>query len=171
MTDAIREWVASETGNTTIWTNPNAPRPAKPYCTLQVLNVQRIGRAYTGPVDAEGKATISMDREVVVSITSYAHTEADPREALQTMEALRDSLEKHSVRDYLASEGWGLRAVELLTDAPQLLDTTWEPRAVFDVRFGTQKQIIDDLGIIETAEVQGTVSGYDAGTQTLTVEG
>ena len=171
MTDALRQWVVNETGLPVIWMNPNAPRPDKPYITLQVLNVQRVGRAYYGPVNESGEAVVQFDREVVVSITAYEDTLSDPRSAVQRMEDLRDSLEKYSVRDYLASEGWGLRAVELLTDAPQKIDTTWEPRAVFDVRMGTRKQILDDLGIIETTEITGTVSGFDAGTQTLTLEG
>lgn len=170
MSDAIRQWVVNETGLPVIWVNPNAPRPDKPYITLQVLNVQRVGRAYYGPVDTQGQAVVQFDREAVVSITTYEDTMADPRSALQRMEDLRDSLEKYSVRDYLASEGWGLRAIEMLNDAPQLIDTTWEPRAVFDVRMGTRKQILDDLGIIETAEITGSerYSGY---TSTATLEG
>ena len=171
MTDAIRQWVADKSGLTAIWLHPNAPRPAKPYAGLQVLSVQRVGRAYYGPVNAEGVSAVAFDREAVVSINIYESTETpDPRSALERASDLRDTLELRSVRDTLASNGWSLRAVELLTDAPELLDTTWEPRAVFDVRFGTRKSLLDDLGIIETAEITGTVSGRTVD-ETLTQEG
>ena len=40
----------------------------------------------------------------------------------------------------------------------------------FDARFGTRKALIDDLGLIETAEITGTVAGR-AVEQTLTEEG
>lgn len=170
MSDALRQWVADQSGLVAIWLNPDAPRPPKPYATLQLTSVLRVGRGYIGPVDAEGLATISLDREVVVSVTIYESTDnADPRSALDRAATLRDSLELISVRDTLAQGGWSLRAVELLTDAPQLVETKWEPRAVFDARFGTRKEIIDDLGLIETVEVTGTVSGHNR-TTTLTLE-
>lgn len=168
MTDALRQWVATQSQIPAIWLSPNAPRPPRPYATLQLTSVLRVGRSYIGPVDDKGNAIISHDREVVVSVTIYESTDnPDPRSALERASNLRDSLELVSVRNFLAQGGWSLRAVELLTDAPQLLDTKWEPRAVFDVRFGTQKQIIDDLGLIETAGVTGTVSGRQ---QTITLE-
>ena len=171
MTDALRQWVADESGLVAIWMHPDAPRPAKPYASLQVSSVQRVGRSYIGPVDADGDAVISHDREAVVSVSIYESTDnPDPRSALERAEDLRDSLEKPSVRGTLAANGWSLRAVELLTDAPQLIDTKWEPRAVFDVRFGTQKQIIDDLGLIETAGITGTVAGRTED-KTLQTEG
>ena len=168
MTDALRQWVADETGLNAIWMHPDAQRPARPYATLQIINTQRVGRAYYGPVNEDGESTISLDREVVVSVTIYESTEEpDPRKALQRAEDLRDSLEKLSVRETLLENGWALRAVELLTDAPQLVDTKWEPRAVFDVRMGTTKHMLDDLGVIESVEITGTesVSGFESMTE------
>ena len=170
MTDAIRQWVADQTGLTAIWMHPDAPRPERPYAALQITNSARVGRPWTGQVDAEGMAQVAFDREVTISVQVYGSSSSESRQAFGIAEDLRDSLELTSVRAGLADEGWSLRAVELLTDAPQLLDTTWEPRAVFDVRFGTRKSLLDDLGIIETAEITGTVSGRTVG-ETLTQEG
>lgn len=158
MTDAIRQWVADQTDLTAIWLNPNAPRPGRPYATLQVTNSARVGRPWTGPVDAEGMAQVTFDRDVTISVQIYGSSAShDPRQAFGIAEDLRDSLELTSVRAGLADDGWSFRGVELLTDAPQLLDTTWEPRAVFDVRFGTSKQLLDDLGLIETVDIQGSL--------------
>ena len=170
MTDAIRQWVADQTGLPAIWLNPNAPRPARPYATLQVTNSARVGRPWTGQVDAEGMAQVAFDRDVTISVQVYGSSSSESRQAFGIAEDLRDSLELTSVRAGLADEGWSFRGVELLTDAPELLDTTWEPRAVFDVRFGTRKALIDDLGLIETAEITGTVSGRTVD-ETLTQEG
>ena len=171
MTDALRQWVADQTEMTTIWMHPDAPRPDKPYATLQLLNSTRVGRAWIGGPDENGNAPVELDRDVTVSVTVYERTdEPDPRSAFEVAEALRDSLELPSVRETLANNGWSFRGVELLTDTPQLLDTTWEPRATFDVRFGTRKALIDDLGLIETAEITGTVAGATV-EQALTQEG
>jgi len=127
---------------------------------LQVTNSERIGRAWTGAPGTDGNAPIEFDRDVTISVQVHGSSaDTDPRQAFVIAEGLRDSLELTSVRETLANAGWSLRGVELLTDAPELLDTTWEPRAVFDARFGTRKALIDDLGLIETAEITGTVAG------------
>lgn len=168
--DALRQWVASQTGLTTIWLNPNAPRPERPYCALQIINVSRIGQPHrTGP-NAEGVSTITADREATVSIQVFKSvTNGDPRSALEAASDLRDTLELITVRNTLAQAGWAVRAFELLTDSPQLLDTQFEPRAIFDVRFGTTKQLLEDVGLIESIEVTGAVRDTDY-TTTFTAE-
>lgn len=169
-TDALRQWVADRTGLVTIWANPNSPRPARPYCTVQVINVARLGNAHrTGP-DATGMSTVTADREATVSVQVFADaSNNDPRAALDIASDLRDSLDLVTVRQPLADAGWAVRGFELLTDAPQLRETQWEPRAMFDVRFGTSQQMLDDLGLIESIEVTGRVRDTDYST-TYTAE-
>ena len=171
MTDALRQWVGDQTGLVAIWMHPDAPRPARPYAALQITNSERIGRAWTGAPDTDGNAPIEFDQDVTISVQVYGSSaNTDPRQAFVIAEELRDSLELIGVRETLANNGWSFRGVELLTDAPELLDTTWEPRAVFDARFGTRKELIDDLGLIETAGITGTVAGRTED-KTLQTEG
>jgi len=167
--DTLRNWVEDQTGLKTIWMNPNAPRLPRPYCALQIINVARIGEPYrTGP-NAEGFTTITADREAVISIHVFESANSDPRSALETATNLRDTLELVTVRAMLADVGWVVRGFELLTDAPQLRETQWEPRAIFDIRFGTTKQLMEDVGLIESIEVTGTVRDTDY-TATFTAE-
>ncbi|HKL77614.1 MAG TPA: hypothetical protein VJ985_04510 [Gammaproteobacteria bacterium] len=171
-TEALRQWVADRTGLTAIWQHPNAPRPARPYASLQVINSARVALPYTTPPDAEGTVDVQAQREVTISIQIHeAADTADPRAALQRAESLRDSLELPGVRDYLAANGWALRDTELLADTPELVDTAWEPRATFDARFGHTVTQSDDAGLIESAEVTGTVESGDASqTEETTLE-
>ena len=160
MTDALREWVADQTGLTTVWLNPNAPRPARPYASIQITNSARVGQAYVGPLDPDDKAPVRFDRDVTISVSVYeAADNPDPRSAFQRAESLRDSLDLRGVRDSLYAEGWALRSTDLLTDAPQMLDTQWEPRAVFDATFGTRSEILDDLGFVDQINITGDASG------------
>jgi hypothetical protein len=107
-------------------------------------------------------SSVYIDREATVSIQIYESSDnPDPRSALERAADLRDSLELVSVRTVLADGGWVVRAYELLSDGPQLLESTWEPRAVFDVRFGASKELIDDVGLIESIEVTGSVRDTD----------
>jgi hypothetical protein len=162
MSDAIRQWVADQTGLTTIWMHPNAPRPVRPYCTLQITDVALVGEPVYRKVGANGERQVWLDREATVSVQVYESTDtADPRAALERAEDLRDSLELVTVRQDLADAGWAVRGYELLSDVPQLLDSQWEPRAVFDVRFGTTKELIEDVGLIESIEITGSVRDTD----------
>lgn len=155
-TDAIRQWVADRTGLTTIWLHPDAPRPARPFASVQVLSSPRLGEPHIDWPDVDGIAEVAGQTETTFSIQIYeAADNPDPRGALQRAIALRDSLDLPSVRAFFRENQWAFRAVELLTDTPQLLGTSWEPRATFDVRFGATSVQSDDLGIIETAAVNG----------------
>ena len=162
MTDAIRQWVETETGLTTIWLHPNAPRPDRPYAGLQIISSTRLGEPVRGPVDDQGESELQMQREIVVSVNIYESADnADPRSALETATDLRDSLEAVTVLEPLSLDGWAYRGVELLTDTPQALETGWEPRATFDVRFGTTKTRIDDLGLVEEVVYDGELDDRD----------
>lgn len=159
MTDALRQWVANEADLVTIWSHPNAERPQRPYATIQLIASPRIGRAYVGRPNNDGEARVLLDRELTISAQVYESTnESDPRSAFQRCESLRDSLDKPSVREFLSGNGFSVRAIELLQDTPQLVDTRWEPRATLDVRFGLAKEMLDDVGVIEQIEVLGEMS-------------
>jgi len=150
-TDALRQWVADNTGLTAIWLHPNAPRPDTPFASVQVLQVARVGEPYRTPVDYQGNATVTVNRDVTVSIVVYESDDSpDPRAALERADALRDTLDLETVRETLAANGWTFRAVELLTDTPSAGQTDWEPRATFDVRFGIGREIAEELGLVET---------------------
>ncbi|TQE99497.1 MAG: hypothetical protein FKY71_08300 [Spiribacter salinus] len=154
-TEAIRQWVATETGLETVWLHPNAPRPARPYAAVQVLSSPRLGEPYVGwPDGTTGAGEVAGQTESTFSIHIYEAASApDPRAALMRVFALRNTLDKPTVREYFRVNQWAFRAVEMITDSPELLDTSWESRAMFDVRFGSTATQSDDLGVIETAVV------------------
>lgn len=159
MTDALRQWVANETGLTVIWSHPNAERPQRPYATTQIVSSPRVGRAYVGRPNQDGESRVLLDRDLTISVQVYESTnELDPRKAFQRCEDLRDSLDKPSVREFLTGNGFAVRAIELLQDTPQLVDTKWEPRATLDVRFGLAKELLDDVGVIEQIELLGEMT-------------
>jgi len=157
-TDALRQWVETETGLTTIWLHPNAPRPARPYAAVQVISSRRLHLPYCSKPNANGEATIESQREITLGVQIHGAADSpDPRSAFILAEALRDSLERTDATSYLHANGWAFRDVELLTDAPELTGTHWQPRAVFDVRFGQTVSQLDDVGLLESAEVTAVV--------------
>lgn len=161
--DAVRQLVESRTGLTTIWAHQDAPAPARPYASIQITSITRLGPAYVDPtIDQDGNVDVLGQREVVFSIQiNEAANNPDPRAALTQAMHLRDVLDLPSVREDLRLDGWAFRAMELLTDISQLDATQWQPRAVFDVRLGTTVELLDELGIIETIAGAG---GFDSHT-------
>ena len=172
-TEALRLWVETITGFTSIWLNQNTPRPARPYATLHIMNQRQVGQPYTGPITALGVATIQAQYEITVSIQIYgSSTAADPRTAINAAYALRQSLDRPSIRESLGIAGWAFRAEEQIADVPEMLDSAWEPRAFFDAVFGMTVEQTDNLGYVETVEVTGTM-GNGAGSsvsETVTLE-
>jgi len=159
VTDALQQWVADQTGLTAIWANPNAPRPDRPYASLQVINVSRLGEPSYGAVDDQGQSQVDLQREFTLSVSIYESTDnADPRSALDRAQELRDSLDLRTVLMTLAEDGWAYRGVELLSDTTQALEGEWEPRATFDVRFGTTVTRLDDIGLVETVIYTGEIN-------------
>lgn len=162
MSDAIRDWVETETGLTTIWLHPNAPRPDRPYAGLQIISSTRLGEPVRGPVNDEGESELEMQREIVVSVNIYESADnPDPRSAFNRATDLRDSLDAVTVLEDLSADGWAYRGAELLTDTPQALETGWEPRATFDVRFGITKTRLDDLGLVERVIYDGEIEDQE----------
>ena len=142
-----------------MWLNPNAPRPPRPYATLQAVSRQRIGSAHTGTPDSAGDATITGDREVTLSVQYIgAASSNDPRDGYQELQALVDSLERPSVREDLESEGWSFIRTALLQDITAQVGTEWEPRAVVDIEFRAAVTQSDQIGIVDTVNIESTLS-------------
>lgn len=170
-TEVLRQWVADKTGLVTIWANANAPRPPRPYATVQLTSNNRLAQAHVGALDTvTGEAQVTGQRELTMSVQVYESTDnPDPRSAYNTVTSLRDALDLPSTRETFRSGGFAFRAVEMLQDTTALLDDHWQPRATFDMRLGAAVQQSDDLGIIETIAGTATVNGAE--TQFNTQEG
>ena len=164
--EALRQWVADQSGVETIWLHPNAPRPdSRPYATVRLNNSNRVHREVVGEPDGGGIATVTGDRDAILSIQIVGDSSRtqDPRAPLEMVELIRDTLELPSIRASLRAAGWVLREIEMITDIPAEVATGWEPRAAMDVRFGRVVSQTDDVGLIESTEVSGTAKTADGG--------
>jgi len=158
-TDALQAWVADTLNITAVWLNPNAPRPPRPYATLQAVNRQRIGSASQGPTSAAGNADFTGDRELTLSVQYIGSASSnDPRDGYQELQALVDSLERPSVRESLHGAGWSFIRTALLQDITAQVGTEWEPRAVVDIEFRTAVTQSDQVGVVDTVNIESTLS-------------
>lgn len=156
--DILREWIEKDLGIETIFEHPNAPRPLLPYCTLQVINENRIGLPYRSPVDENGECFTFRDSEITVSVNVYIDEEDfDPRVGLGKAIELRNKLDLISTRNLFFENQFAVRRIESLNDTTTLINNRFEPRASFDIIFGTRTKIHDTLGVIEEVGIDGNI--------------
>lgn len=127
---------------------PNAPRPSLPYVTLYLNSIVSIGDDYLPRPDSAGDITLVGDRDFTVQVQAYGDN------ALTILENLRTSLQKPSVLDTLRANGIVFVNSLAINDITALLDTEWEPRGSMDVLFRIAQTDSDNLGVIETVELE-----------------
>ena len=131
-----------------IWYRPNAPRPDLPYVTLSMLSFSQVGWDYIPRPDTNGDAELTGDREFTLQMQAFGDN------AFGILEDIRTSLQKPSVLDTLRDDGIVFVNQNEITNVTALLDTEWEPRASMDIQFRVAQTAEDDLGKIETVELQ-----------------
>lgn len=155
-TEALRDIISTETGLTTVWFHPNAPRPSRPYATTQIISQNDVGQFYRAKPDSNGIINIQIQREITLNVNVYESTDSlDPRAAFNHLVTLKNAFNKPSVIATLSANDWGIRAIELMADNTAIIDEKWEPRATFDIRLGTTVTVTDDVGIIESVDLNG----------------
>lgn len=147
--NALYGWVSSQVvSRQVIWYYPNAPRPANSYVSLNITSFSQMGWDYIPrPTDNPGNVILKGDRELTLSLQAYGD------QPFETLENLRTSLQRETVKDYLRSQGLAYFGQESIIDISTLLDSRYEQRASMDVYFRIGQQYTDQLGTIATVEV------------------
>ena len=155
-------WVTSIVSPTwnVIFYQPNAPRPALPYLTLYISTLNQVGYDSIISPDNAGSSDIVGNREFTLTIQSYSQTEA-----LNILETLRSSLQMPSVLAALRSNNIAFVDYNTINDISAILDTEWEKRGAIDLVFRIAQTVDDDVGLIETVEVD---EEFETGSQTYT---
>lgn len=135
---------------------PNAPRPENPYITLNLDSLVRIGDDYIPRPDTDGESTMIGDREFTLQIQCYGNN------CLTTLEKIRSSLQKPSVLDTLRDDNIVFVNSLNITNITALLDTEWEQRGAMDLLFRIANTDEENLGVIETVEIEEEFSNGNA---------
>lgn len=139
-------------GETVIWADQSAPRPALPYTTIKFGVINKVGRSYYSNVDNVGVQSVFSVLESVLNVQRFG---ADSVSALQTFTEkmqLSTNIEKLSVQDI------SLFDISPVTDIAELLNgISIEPRASVDLYFRWTSKQTDAVGIIEFVDINGDV--------------
>lgn len=172
---ALVTWITANTGLTyAILADQNSPQPlsssdlkTSSYAVLRIQTTAQIGEDYISPPDSvSGNANISGNREITVFIEIKGYN------AVSLMCQLRDSLQKPSVQATLRLSKLYYVDNFPVQDITGLDDTQYVERASMDVLFRAYTNIVDNVGVIETAEVSGIIEDQAGNTvyeETITI--
>ena len=155
---ALYDAVKTATGLETILEEPTlqgAPRPAKPYMSFKII----VPAYKTGDDDSRYSTGTKFNRggqrRMTVSFHSYAVEQED---AYNYMGLLQSSFETLSIQEILRKKGIAVWVIGTVADFTQLLNTGYEARAQMDVQFGIAANVSEDLGEIDTVEIEGRIT-------------
>lgn len=149
-----------------IWANPNAPEPPAPCFVLRATLTNTSAHSQVSDVDAQGMQTVSDQAEATVTVTGVG---------VNTYAALEDvatSCRKPS------SVALALSLDLALIDRPRVTDVTgllnqiqMEERGVLSTTVRFVNTVSDNVGLIETVNMEGTFTGsiQEGATQDITV--
>lgn len=141
-----------------IHAHQNAPRKGEnddlyPYAVIRLDSFQQIGWDELREIDDNNIATFGGLRRGTVSISVFGEG------ALEYATQASNSLEMQTYIDLLSAAGIAILEKSSVQNLTAMLETKYEPRADFDFFIGYADNVEDDLGIIEKAELSGTVKG------------
>jgi len=153
---------------TLIFSDSNAPRPALPYVAMKVMGIRRInGDWKSESVGSNGLQTVKGDREFTLNIQRFG---TDSVEALSTLAdklRLTTNIEKFNTAKLPIIDAEDVVDVAALLDKSQI-----EPRASLDVFMRMKSSLTDNVGYIDTVEIETVTirpDGTDMPIETITV--
>lgn len=146
-----------------MWFHENAPRPIVPYVVMHLLTINSVGvDVLLFPNGTTGITEIVGNRDFTLQIKGIGTY------SMEYLEALKISLEKPSVQDYLRA--WGIVFVNrlALTCIAEVVDNRYEERNLLDLKFRFAQVDSDTSGLI--AQVNLEKDFYSPDLNTITVE-
>ena len=150
----IRDVLEAIVAGTMVRMNQNKPRPPLPYTAWMINGSRTEGMDEYGAASDEGTQTVRGNREFTITIQHYS--ENGPVEFLQNV---RDRLALVSVMDAFLVRGISVYSATKVDDISMKFETQIEPRATMDVFARYRSELVDNVGVIETADITGTDDG------------
>lgn len=150
-------WASSELGLTLIKSNqPDSP-PDKPYATITMLSEVSLGqRDEMRDINDLGVADFVGFRDATISLQFYDDVNSGSgKTAFQFAQEAVRSLNKRTILDgFFFVDDIAIRQVLPINNTELFLDSINEQRAQFDVLIGYIDEFTDEVGFIETVEME-----------------
>lgn len=142
-----------------IWYYPNAPRPAKPYATLECF--AEVGESQEDVVKTPVKGVYNFIVPVsaTLRVQLYGTQGTDVCEALNV---LARRLETDTFADKCFANKVAFYNADAVQDLTEIMEQSVDVRASIDLFIRTNSEILDDLSVIEQVEVEENIKIDDS---------
>lgn len=144
------EIVIDDPNVTVIYANANAPRPEKPFITLEINSLRNLALPFRYDIDEMGMQTVVNSMAFTGVFNAYA-------DAMHEAEELLNRLQRHFGTEiaYLHFRGdvSYMETVFGVSAVPQVEGAINESRATMECIFNLNQSIEDDVGLIEKVEI------------------
>lgn len=137
-----------------IWYYPNAPRPAKPYATLEIF--AEVGEAQEDIL----KTTTTGVYKFVVPVSATLRVQLygnQGDDVCEQLNVLARKMETDTFADKCFANNVSFFNATSVQDLTEVLEQTAEVRASVDFYVRTNSEILDDLSVIEQVEVDESI--------------
>lgn len=165
----LRTIIAGMVGETVIFANQDATQPGKPFWTFFRQTQATLGLTDYGDVDDNGIQDIRQTNQTTVNIQRFSDKRGS---SLEAMEQFKFDLKKPSVRDLFTAQKINVYDTGDVQDVTGLLDgNKYEDRASLDIFLAYRSTDTDDVGLIETVEIDADYENdEDATIETIIVD-
>ena len=138
-------------GGVVILADQNSPRPPLPYSVIKINSVRYVNQDHYGDPDNAGIQTVKGDREFTLNVQMFGESDV-----VSSLSGVVDRLRLTTNIDKFMSKKLTAFNTEAVTDISALLDSTViEKRASVDIFMRYKSSLTDNVGIIETASIEG----------------
>ena len=137
-----------------IWYYPNAPRPQKPYATLQCF--AEVGESQEDIV----KTNTTGIYNFVVPVTATLRVQlygTQGTDVCEQLNVLARRMETDTYSDKCFANNVAFYDAESVQDLTEVLEQSVDVRASIDFHIRTNSEILDDLSVIEQVEVDESI--------------
>ena len=137
-----------------IWYYPNAPRPGKPYATLEVF--AEVGESQEDIV----KTPTTGIYNFVVPVSATLRVQLYGTQGMDVCEALNvlaRKMETDTFADKCFANNIAFFDAESVQDLTEVLEQSVDVRASIDFHVRTNSEILDELSVIEQVEVDENI--------------
>lgn len=145
--NTLHAMVVALTGKVAILEKQNGPKPKKPYLTMRLSSLRRVGMDEQRRTATAGEVEIVGPREMTLSLQWFGDG------AMAGLTDLAQALQKPTVVDRCMSAGFAVFDVDAVQELGALSGTTWEERAVLDMYVRIMLSTTDTPGYIHDVTI------------------
>jgi hypothetical protein len=153
----VFDWLKAESGLVVIKANQAAPRPARPYASLNFLNpaLRLGGQDQQEMNEATDEVVTSGMRSAVASINIFGEN------AIDTLARVRDSLDRPDVIEQFSEVDVAVIDDSAIRDLTALQETIYEERGQLDLTVAFVSESEVDVSTIEKVEIETEIGGQE----------